>query len=45
MRMERDASFKQYPSDVSLPDYLDWREKNLVTPVRSTIIMAFNTVL
>ena len=36
MKMDEDVSFKQYPMDVSLPDYLDWREKNLVTQVRPT---------
>ena len=33
MRSDEDVSFKSYSSDVSLPDYLDWREKGLVTQV------------
>ena len=32
--LDEDVTFKSYPRDVSLPDYLDWREKGLVTQVR-----------
>ena len=33
MKLDDDVTFKDYPMDVSLPDYLDWREKDLVSQV------------
>ena len=34
MKLDEDTTFREYPMDVTLPDHLDWREKNVVTPVR-----------
>lgn len=38
MKIDEDVTFKEYPEDISLPDHLDWREKNIVSQVRPNFI-------